>query len=253
MRSRVSLVRLLSVASLVLLALGCVRGVPTTQNASKFVREAPPLEDFEDVDYEEEAEEGGKLSASTGVTFQTQKTVDVADRESSLAALTTEGALTLYLAERYDLVFSVGNFLFNVDGNYWLLDDGTRLGLMHGAGIGYFGSETNVDGESFWTHRLLANLGGGLFWQASSAEDGTPFAALRYTFSALNINRVGELVPDLENNFRPTHYATGNLGLIIPAPNGSVSPELAVSYGWHPEQRINEFLVTLGVSFATAF
>lgn len=228
--------------SIGLAGLGCVTTVPSTQSASKFVREGS------------DSDSANKLSAMGAVQGVSSKSDDGETRLGQLLGFNVEGAYSAQLANRYDLVVSGGNYLANVDGNYALWLEGMRLGLLHGVGLGYYANEnTNVRGDKVgWSHNFKFNGSSGVFFQLSEASDGTFFSAARYTFSAVQSVYPEEAVPDDEetSELAKAHYGTLNLGYLVPLKEISLSPEVALNYGRLVDDQSSVFIVTVGATVA---
>ncbi len=256
MRPRASTVPVVAVAVFAFAFVGCATPVPTTQNASKFVHvdqqdDSPQGEQAD----QEDDDAGGKVTASIGLTGASESPDQADDSDLSLVAFPTEAAYTGYLGDSYDLAISGGNGLVNLTGDLIFVDDGMRLGFLHGVGLGYSGQENDVgftDDQDFFQHRIQGNATGGLFYQSSDGADGTLFAAARYTYGGNAVSNAGDNAPDIDNEWRDAHFLTANLGITMPAGGAFVAPEIAGTWGMYNEPDTDRFFVTVGLSMSSA-
>lgn len=131
------------------------------------------------------------------------------DEETSVFAFPVEAGLGVSLGERYDLGFSVGNLIGTAEGNFALLKDDVRLGILHGIGAGLVATQEE--------HGVFAQFTGGTMLQI-----GTHHAF----FTALKATR--SLVVGSFDIFRPTTYLTGTIGFVPSSGRIKVIPELAI-------------------------
>lgn len=255
MRRRTSIVPVVCSMVFAIAGIGCTTTgpVPTTQNSSKFVHAEADGEDGQQEGDNQQQHSSGKVTGSIGVTGTSTSQDEADESQMSLIAFPAEAAFTGYLGDKYDLAVSAGNTLANVTGNLWFIDDGFKIGFLHGIGVGYQGQEQGVGDAQYLSHSIRGNLTGGLFVQASEAEGGTLFGAGRYTYGPEILGTTGDNAPELDDTWRDAHFITANLGYTLDAGGAFVSPELAGTYGRYFDTDTDQFLVTLGVSISSAY
>lgn len=199
---------------------------PPPMSFSKFVRDPG------------EGRKSGKVSFSTGAAAGIEKPIGEDDpltgqSRSYLLLFPSEGALSMWLGEYYDLTLSVGASLnLGVEGNLSLaLSDAFRLGLVHGVGLAFMGDLAG-DGE----HRqgyLYPGFSAGIFAQYSHSGIGAAFLGIKYTYGmyAPVGGDPGQIDPD-----SATHYITWSIGHSFVAGRLRITPEFVMGYGdWHWE------------------
>jgi len=199
---------------------------PPPLSFSKFVRD--PGED----------RKSGKISFSTGAAAGIEQPIGEDDprtgeSRSYLLLFPSEGALSMWLGEYYDLTFSVGASLnLGVEGNLSLaLSDALRLGFVHGVGLSFMGDITSRG--DYWTGYIFPGFSAGMFMQYSHSGIGAAFLGIKYTYGIFA--RLGG-DPRQADPDSGTHYISGSVGHSFLAGRLRITPEFIMCYGdWHYE------------------
>ncbi len=195
----------------VLLSAGCRAPMaPITPGAVRFVRGEPEERKRDPSDF------AGTVSAS--IAAQARLTPDLALGYGS------DKALTVWLAERYELSAIWGNWLLGLEGYLVLLrGESARLGLLHGiAGSLLLEAGTIDELPKLIEPTVLLDPTAGLFAEVNALK-GTLFAAARYTHAL-------ELVTGAVS--RPRHHVSAALGYQFRVGRLRISPELIVIRSW---------------------
>lgn len=219
---------------LVLFCWSCVTpNNPPPMSFAKFVRDPVSVEG------ELTKRTGGKIGLGTGMVIYGTKsrTVEDDDFSSAFYFFPVEGALSLWLADMYDLALSLHNgALFGLEGNLMVVKSGGfRLGIVHGLGLGFGGEFTDIGDD--WEGGLWADFSGGLMFQFGTGPAGAGFLGFKYTFATSEeLGGSG----DEEETDTYTHFLTGSLGYMFIAGGLRITPEIIVSYGdWRYDEPYN--------------
>lgn len=208
---------ILSMIAVAVLASACSRyALPPPVSMSKFVRD-PSIEEL-----------NGKVAftSTMGVMVLTDRDEESKNTEPMPPFFGSEGALSVWLGEHYDLTLSVHSaLLMALEGNLVYATDEYRLGFIHGVGMAIGGtlweSVENFDGDLFY------NLSAGFMAQVRVQPMNTFFLGLRYTYASWEQfgSELEELAPE------PTHYISGAIGFTWSSGSFRSTIELMVHYG----------------------
>lgn len=193
-------------------AVGCVfPHPPPPMSMAKFAR--PPAD-------------RDRIGFSTGLGMHLDD-----EEEASVYAFPVEAGMGVSLGDRYDLGFSVGNLIGTAEGNFALIDDDFRIGILHGLGLGLMATQDE--------QALLAQFTGGTFLQ--TGRRAAFFMGLKATRGLV----VGtDVVP-------PTTFLTGTVGF-LPSGRIKVVPEVALQRAnWRagePLEATTSWTVVIGVT-----
>lgn len=141
-----------------------------------------------------------------------------------------EGALSVPVAEHYDLAISAHAGKLNVDGNLsFALGDRLRLGLLHGAGVGLVVGDDPV---------VVVDASVGALLQLRTGESSAAFLAGRWVYSDA-----------LEEDTRAATYLGGALGLATRIGERlTLTPELLVASAGNEKGSTIVIVPSLGLS-----
>lgn len=211
-----------ALAAALLLCAGCYNGPGfPAMTLAKFVRASSADDDT------------GLVGVSTGLAIVDQPEGSYAGLGSGgfygdLFSFPFEGALSLWLAEYYDLSLSVNSSaMLTLEGSLGVDLGGVRVALLHGAGVGMWNQISGPDlGHPQGT--LHYGFSGGLMIQTTGWQSGTLFFGSRYTYAEIeDLND-----PHTIEDWARTHSVTGSLGFTFTAGFLRITPEFILSYSY---------------------
>lgn len=158
------------------------------------------------------------------------------NEDATFALFPLEAGLGVSLGRRYDLGVSVGNLVGSAEGNFAVIDDDLRLGIIHGIGLGMWASQTD--------QAVFTQFTGGTFLQTGRRH--AFFGALKYTYAT-----------DIGSDaFLPTNFVTGSIGF-LPSGAVKVTPELIVNHAFWNDASSDEldraWTVIIGIAVMTHY
>jgi hypothetical protein len=198
--------------------MGCVS--PAMPPHMSFSRHLEPLED------QAGETKSNRIGLSTGAVIVSQP-----EEATVLTLFPSEGFLS-HFGERYSGSFTAGHFLGSFEGNLLFLnDDKARFGLLHGLGLGF---QREMPDDEDATSVLFYDVSAGGMLEFRAGENGTAFAAFRYTYADVMQWPAGD-------PFRQTDYLTFGVGAKLRLGNLEVVPELVYSRGsWQVVNRFSQ-------------
>jgi hypothetical protein len=204
-------------------------------------------------------DDSGAVGFTTGMAIVEQydlyDTEEPDDFESNFYFFPTEGALSFWLAEYYDLTLSVNmNALAFLEGSLGADLGGVRVALLHGVGVGMWGEATGYDGD--WSGAFPYAFSGGLLIQTTLWKSGALFLGCRYTYASAE--GLGEAADSETDEW--AHYVTGSLGYTFALGALRITPEFILSYGHFYRDRPEEptyddgaWVIIPTINFAASF